>query len=225
MRIAENIALLRQEIPLHVKIIAVSKTMPAFIVREAYDAGQRIFGENKVQELTEKKPLLPPDVEWHMIGHLQTNKVKYIIPFVHLIHAVDSLKLLSVINHEAAKIGRKIDCLLQMRIAREETKFGMSFSDADSLLGSGEFKDFQFVRITGLMGMATFTDDRLQIKDEFLHLTSFFNELKSKRFSGDSSFRELSMGMSGDYRLALEAGSTMIRIGSLIFGERNYNNK
>jgi pyridoxal phosphate enzyme (YggS family) len=223
MGIAENIALLRKEIPQHVKIVAVSKTMPADLMMEAYYAGQRSFGENKVQELTEKQLIMPKDIEWNLIGHLQTNKVKYVVPFVRLIHSVDSMKLISEINHEACKIGRTIDCLLQMRIAREESKFGMLFTDVKQMLNSDEFSCFQNIRITGLMGMATFTDETSQVKEEFLQLACYFKEIKAKWFSNDPLFKELSMGMSGDYMLAIEAGSTMVRIGSLIFGNRNYN--
>jgi pyridoxal phosphate enzyme (YggS family) len=205
MSIAKNIALLRNEIPGHIKIVAVSKTMPSTLVKNAYDAGLRAFGENRVQELTEKHQALPK------------------VPFVHLIHSVDSLKLLSEINLEAEKINRSVDCLLQIRIASEETKFGMTFADAGELLNSPEFKQFNSVRLTGLMGMATFTDDTGQVKDEFLQLSSYFKEIKATWFPDNASFKELSMGMSGDYKLAIEAGSTMVRIGSLIFGERNYN--
>ena len=222
MGVADNITLLHKEIPQHVKIIAVSKTMPPALIKEAYDAGHRAFGENRVQELTGKQKSLPTDVEWHLIGHLQTNKVKYIVHFVHLIQSVDSLKLLSEINREAARINRKIDCLLQIRIAREDTKFGLSFADTNQVLHSGEYKDFQNIRITGLMGMATFTNNEDQIKEEFLSLARYFEELKNRWFSHSETFKELSMGMSGDYKLAIEAGSTMVRIGSLIFGERKY---
>jgi pyridoxal phosphate enzyme (YggS family) len=220
MVIDENIARLRAEIPRHVKIVAVSKTMPAEIVQEAYNAGQRVFGENKVQELTEKHPVLPADIEWHMIGHLQTNKVKYIVPFVTLIHSVDSLKLLYEINKEAAKINRRIDCLLQIRIAGEETKFGMTMADSVALLDAAEYKNFGNIRITGLMGMATFTDNRIRVRDEFTSLAKCFKELKSKFFLHEPSFADLSMGMSGDYDIAIETGATILRIGSLIFGER-----
>jgi hypothetical protein len=223
MGIKENIALLRKEIPQFVKIVAVSKTMPAAVIKEAYNAGHLAFGENRVQEITEKQQLLPSDIEWHLIGHLQTNKVKYVVPFVQVIHSADSLKLLSEINREAAKAKRKIDCLLQMRIAREETKFGLSFTEAAQILSSDECDDFQHIRITGLMGMATYTENTKLIKEEFSQLARYFNEMKAKWFSNISSFKELSMGMSGDYKLAIEAGSTMVRIGSLIFGERNYN--
>jgi pyridoxal phosphate enzyme (YggS family) len=223
MHIAENIAQIRSQIPPHVKIIAVSKTMPAAIVKEAYEAGQRAFGENKVQELSEKQPIMPKDTEWHLIGHLQTNKVKLVAPFVHLIHSVDSMKLLSAINLEASKINRTIDVLLQMRIATEETKFGLSFSEVKQLLNSDECKGFQHIRVKGLMGMATYTSNNKQVKSEFLQLTRYFEEIKTSWFSNDDYFKELSMGMSGDYQLAIEAGSTMVRIGSLIFGERNYS--
>jgi len=223
MGIAENITKLRKEIPQHVKIIAVTKTMPVEIVTQAYDAGHRVFGENRVQELMQKNQELPADIEWHLIGHLQTNKIKFVVPFVHLIHSVDSLKLLSAINHDASGLNRKIDCLLQMRIAREETKFGLSFEQAEQILCSNEFSDFQHIIITGLMGIATFTDNFRQIRDEFLLLAGHFEEIKAKGFPHDQSFTELSMGMSGDYKIAIEAGSTMIRIGSLIFGERNYH--
>jgi hypothetical protein len=176
-----------------------------------------------VQELIEKQQSLPGDMEWHLIGHLQTNKVKYIVPFVQLIHSVDSLRLLSEINREASRIGRKIDCLLQMRIASEDTKFGLTWDEARRILNSSEYKDFQSIRIVGLMGMATFTDNTGQVKKEFLLLARYFQEIKKEWFSEVTSFKELSMGMSGDYWLAIEAGSTMVRIGSLIFGERNYN--
>jgi pyridoxal phosphate enzyme (YggS family) len=224
MGIDENIALLRKEIPQFVKIVAVSKTMPVAVIQEAYNAGQRVFGENRVQEMTEKRQMLPSDIEWHLIGHLQTNKVKYVVPFVQVIHSVDSLKLLSEINREAAKVKRQIDCLLQIRIAREDTKFGLSFTEAAQMLDSGECNDFQNIKITGLMGMATYSENTKLIKEEFLQLARYFNEMKAQWFSNISSFKELSIGMSGDYKLAIEAGSTMVRIGSLIFGERNYNN-
>jgi PLP dependent protein len=223
MGISENLSLLRGEIPQEVRIIVVSKTMPVSDILEAYGSGHREFGENKAQELSEKQKHLPSDIEWHMIGHLQTNKVKLIIPFVHLIHSVDSLKLLSVIDAEAAKSGRRIDCLLQIRIAREETKFGLTPVEAEQLLKSAEYHSFRHIRITGLMGMATFTDDFIQVKSEFSQLAILFERFRSAYFRNDPAFCERSMGMSGDYKLALEAGSTMVRIGSLIFGKRNYN--
>ena len=224
MGIAENLERLRKEIPPEVKIIVVSKTMPVSAIREAYDTGQRDFGENKAQELYNKHEQLPSDMLWHMIGHLQTNKVKLIIPFIHLIHSVDSLKLLSVINAGAVKTGRTINCLLQIRIAREETKFGLTYDDAQELLSAGEYLSFRHIRITGLMGMATFTGDTVQIQQEFSQLAAHFSNIRGKYFPNDPAFSELSMGMSGDYRTAIKSGSTMVRIGSLIFGERNYNN-
>jgi pyridoxal phosphate enzyme (YggS family) len=205
-----------------VKIVAVSKTISPDVIQDAYDSGHRAFGENRVQELQAKQSSLPSDIEWHMVGHLQTNKVKYVVPFVHLIHSVDSLKLLGEIDREAAKLNRTVDCLLQIRIAREVTKSGLSSDDAKTLLDSREYNDLQFARITGLMGMATFTDNADQIREEFLLLARYHRELKERWFQGVPSFRELSMGMSGDFKIAIEAGSTIIRIGSLIFGERKY---
>jgi pyridoxal phosphate enzyme (YggS family) len=187
---------------------------------EAYEAGLRDFGENKVQEMIEKQPQLPADVRWHLIGHLQTNKVKYIAPFVHLIHSIDSLKILAEINKQAAKNERVIDCLLQIYIAAEETKFGLSPEEALQLLESEKVQKMKNVRICGLMGMATFTDNQEQVKSEFKTLKKFFNQLKSNRFSKEDSFNILSMGMSGDYLLAIEEGSTMVRIGTAIFGLR-----
>lgn len=224
MGIAENLSRLRKEIPAEVKIIAVSKTKPVPDIQEAYDAGQRNFGENKAQEIAEKQKQLPPDIAWHMIGHLQTNKVKLIASFISLIHSVDSLKLLSVIDTEAAKAGRCIDCLLQIRIASEETKFGMTPEDAVQLLQTPEYHSLSHIRITGVMGMATFTTDMEQVQQEFSQLASCFSRMKKSYFTHDPDFREISMGMSDDYTVALKNGSTMVRIGSLIFGERIYNN-
>jgi PLP dependent protein len=223
MGIAENLNSFRKEIPQNVKIIAVSKTRPIADLLIAYNAGQRAFGENKVQELIHKQPLLPGDVEWNMIGHLQSNKIKFIVSWIHLIHSVDSLKLLVEINREAVKINRIVDCLLQIHIASEESKFGLSFEEASSLLNSDEYKGMSHIRIRGLMGMATFTDDEIQVRKEFDQLASCFIKIREKWFREDASFSELSMGMSGDYKLAIEAGSTMVRIGTSIFGERNYN--
>ncbi len=220
MSIAENISHLRNEIPPIVTLIAVSKTKPVADIREAYEYGQRDFGENKVQELVEKHPMLPGDIRWHMIGHLQTNKVKQIVPFIHMIHAVDSLKLLSVINAEGEKVNRVINCLLQIYIASEETKFGLSPEEAAQLIESSLSGPFNHVRICGLMGMATYTDKMEQVKREFGVLKECFARFSEKYFKGQETFRELSMGMSGDYRLAIETGSTMVRIGSLIFGSR-----
>lgn len=218
--IAERILELRRELPGNVQLIAVSKTKPNADIIQAYQAGQRAFGENKVQEMTDKYNELPKDIEWHLIGHLQTNKVKYIAPFVHLIHAVDSLKLLKEINKEAVKNNRVIDCLLQFHIASEETKFGLSFEEATELLESGEFISFENVRITGVMGMASFVEDEEQVADEFRTLYNYFQIIKSHHFKFNPDFKEISMGMSGDYKIAVEEGSTMVRIGSTIFGGR-----
>ncbi len=220
--VAKNIAQIRATLPSHVRLVAVSKFHPAEMIREAYDAGQRIFGESRVQELLLKKPVLPDDIEWHFIGHLQTNKVKQIVPFVSMIHSIDTPKLLQEINKAAEHIDRKISCLLQIHIAREESKFGFSFEECREYLRSGAWKDLHSVQLCGVMGMATLTDDREQIKSEFLSLHKFFNEIKKDYFSEDESFREISMGMSDDYPLAIEAGSTLVRIGSRIFGERVY---
>jgi len=219
--IAENIQHLQKELPSHVRLIAVSKTKPVSDLQQAYDAGQRIFGENYVQELTEKQPLLPADIEWHFIGHLQSNKVKYIAPFVHCIHGVDSFKLLKEISKQAVKNNRTIQCLLQVHIAQEESKFG--FSPAELLEQSTAFnpQDYPGVELCGLMGMASFSDDLQLVRSEFQRLKSTFDTLQSGAFSSLSSFREISMGMSGDWKMAIEEGSTMIRVGSAIFGSRN----
>jgi hypothetical protein len=203
------------------KLIAVTKTYPPETIREAYALGCRDFGENRVQELLEKQPLLPPDVRWHLIGHLQTNKVRYIAPFVAMIHSVDSSRLLEEINKQAAKCGRVIDCLLQFHIAAEETKFGLSREEAAALLQNEYFEKLSNARICGVMGMATFTDDEDQIHREFSALHDHFNWLKTSWFADRPEFCEISMGMSGDWQIALEEGSTMVRIGSLLFGKRN----
>ena len=218
--IVDRLSEIRDEIPKEVTLVAVSKTKPASDIQIAYDAGQRIFGENKVQELTAKEEALPKDIQWHFIGHLQTNKVKYIASFVSVIHAVDSLKLLKEINKQAIKNNRTIDCLLQFHIADEESKFGLDFEKAQELLGSREFVELQNVNIIGVMGMATFTKNEEQVRDEFQNLESYFNVLKSHYFKFNEDFRTISMGMSGDYRLAIEEGSNMIRLGSTIFGAR-----
>jgi pyridoxal phosphate enzyme (YggS family) len=220
MSIAENIAHIKNEIPKHVTLIAVSKTKPNAAILEAYNTGQRVFGENKVQELLDKYETFPKDIEWHLIGHLQTNKVKYIAPFVALIHAVDSLKLLTEINKQAQKNNRTIPCLLQFHIAKEDTKFGLNLDEAKQLLASNEYQQLKNISIVGVMGMATFTDNTAQIAKEFAHLHTIFHELKTTFFAKHPSFKELSMGMSGDYAIAIEQGSTMIRVGSTIFGER-----
>ncbi|KJJ39529.1 YggS family pyridoxal phosphate-dependent enzyme [Aequorivita vladivostokensis] len=218
MTISENLKNLKKALPKDVTLVAVSKTKPVSDLMEAYNAGQRVFGENKIQEMEAKWQEMPKDVEWHMIGHVQRNKVKYMAPFVSLIHAVDSLKLLKEINKEALKNNRTINCLLQVKIAEEESKFGMDEADAASLLASEAFKKLQNVKVVGLMGMATFTDDERQISEEFQKLKDVFEKFKVQ----DSRFKILSMGMSGDYKIAIEHGSNMVRVGSAIFGERNY---
>lgn len=218
--ITENISTLKHQLPSSVMLIAVSKTKPISDIREAYNAGQRFFGENKVQELLDKKDLLPKDIEWHLIGHLQSNKVKYIVPFISMIHSIDSYKLLTIINSEALKNKRVVNCLLQIHIAGEETKFGFSMQELCENLQSYDVLNLKNVRICGVMGMATFTSDSNQVSKEFGYLKDCFQSLKESFFKSNNYFREISMGMSGDYKLALKEGSTMVRIGSLIFGER-----
>jgi len=202
------------------RLVAVSKTHPISRILELYQQGQRAFGENRPQEMLEKQAALPADIEWHMIGHLQTNKVKLIAPFVALIHSVDSLRLLQEIDHQARKYNRTIDCLLQFHIALEDTKFGLSEAEALEIIQSPEYSSLQNVRICGVMGMATFTENTDQVRAEFQQLKSIFDHLKAKCFAQAAYFKEISMGMSGDWELALEEGSTLIRIGSLIFGAR-----
>ncbi|HBE41394.1 MAG TPA: YggS family pyridoxal phosphate-dependent enzyme [Bacteroidales bacterium] len=219
--IASNIISVKKDIPSGVKLVAVSKTKSAGEILEAYSTGHRLFGENRVQELLSKKDFLPRDIEWHLIGHLQSNKVKYIVPFITLIQSVDSYKLLKVINSEAEKINRRVDCLLQFHIAREETKFGFNMKEAEAMISSSEFGQIKKINLCGVMGMATFTEDEKVIRDEFRLLTGCFKELKNRFFPQNDQFREISMGMSGDYKIAIEEGSTLIRIGSIIFGERN----
>ncbi|SFG07572.1 hypothetical protein SAMN04488033_12515 [Salegentibacter agarivorans] len=218
MSISENIKKYKTELPEDVTLVAISKTKPTEDLLEAYEAGQRHFGENKIQEMTDKWEELPKDIKWHMVGHVQRNKVKYMAPYVFLIHAVDSLKLLKEINKEADKNDRSIDCLLQIKIAEEDSKYGISAEEAKEILDSEKFKSFDRVKVKGLMGMATFTDDETQVKKEFEHLKSVFNDFKATY----SNMNILSMGMSGDYKIALDCGSNMVRIGSDIFGERNY---
>jgi pyridoxal phosphate enzyme (YggS family) len=219
MAIAENLLKIKKTLPENVTLVAVSKTKPVQDVMEAYTAGQRIFGENKIQEMAEKWEQMPKDIQWHMIGHVQTNKVKYMAPFVHLIHGVDSLKLLEEINKQALKNNRVIDCLIQIYIAEEESKFGLDEVELENLLASASFKQMNNIRIVGLMGMATFTDDQNQIKKEFTHLKSIFETIQ-KLETKNCQLTIISMGMSGDYPLAIECGSTMVRIGSSIFGGR-----
>ncbi|PRY95988.1 YggS family pyridoxal phosphate-dependent enzyme [Marinilabilia salmonicolor] len=220
--VSQSIQKLKEQLPGEVTLVAVSKTKPNEMIMEAYEAGQRIFGENKVQELVDKQESLPKDIQWHMIGHLQRNKVKYIAPFVSLIHGVDSLRLLRAINKEGAKNERIIPCLLQMHIASEETKFGLDETELFELLESQDFQSFSNVEIRGLMGMATFTDDREKVAGEFRTLKNTFERVKEKYFKEREEFSFLSMGMSSDYEIAVEEGSNMVRIGSSIFGERNY---
>jgi pyridoxal phosphate enzyme (YggS family) len=218
--IGENIISLKRELPSGVKLVAVSKTKPVSDILQAYNAGQRIFGENRVGELLLKKEQLPEDIEWHLIGHLQTNKVKSIITSVSLIHSVDTLKLLRTINDEALKMNRLVNCLLQFHIATEETKFGFSIEEALNMTGSEEFSHLKSVRICGVMGMATFTDDKNLVSSEFRSLAGYFRLLRERFYQNSPEFCEISMGMSGDFRTAIGEGSTMVRIGSLIFGER-----
>ncbi len=221
MSIAANLTKLKRELDSYdAKLIAVSKTKSNEEIMEAYNAGQRIFGENQVQELADKYEHLPKDIEWHLIGHLQTNKVKYIAPFISLIHSVDSLKLLIEINKQAIKNKRIIDCLLQVYIADEDTKFGLGYDETIELLRSEEYAQLKNIRIVGLMGIATNTKLEKQINDEFNELKVFFEGIKQSFFRKEESFKEISMGMSGDYKIALENGSTMIRVGSTIFGNR-----
>ena len=203
-----------------VMLVAVSKTKPNEVILDFYKNGHTIFGENKVQELVNKYEALPKDIEWHMIGHLQSNKVKYIAPFVAMIHSIDSLKILKEINKQARKNNRTIDCLLQIHIAEEESKFGLDEQEVLEILKSDTYHTFKNIRIAGLMGMATYTDDMDQVRQEFRYLKTLFDRLKEQFFKDKPEFKEISMGMSGDYRIAVEEGSTMVRIGSLLFGER-----
>jgi pyridoxal phosphate enzyme (YggS family) len=224
MSISANLSAITKQLPAHCKLIAVTKTHSPAVIQEAYDAGHRAFGENKVQEMTEKAEQLPKDIEWHLIGHLQTNKVKYMAAFVSMIHAVDSLKLLSEINKQALKVNRVIPCLLQVHIADEETKFGFSEGEIQTMLASAELQSMKNITVKGLMGMATFTTDENKIRNEFRTLKLLFERLKSTALPAQVQMDELSMGMSGDYQIAIEEGSTMIRVGSAIFGHRDYNN-
>ncbi len=218
--IARNIIALREEIPANVRIVAVSKLKSADDILKAYNTGQKIFGENRVQELVRKYNSLPRDIEWHFIGHLQSNKVRRIASFVNMIHSVDTFRLLKVIDQEAARADRVIDCLLQFYIATEETKYGFNLSEVLEMLESEDFQKLKNIRICGVMGMASFIDDDDQIRREFMYLSECFRRLKDEFFSGDDAFKELSMGMSGDYKIALEEGSTIVRLGSTIFGSR-----
>lgn len=218
--IVQNISILKSQLPQSVKLVAVSKTKPVSDILKAYNTGQRCFGENRVQEIISKKDHLPSDIEWHLIGHLQSNKVKSIVSFISMIESVDSFRLLQVINSEAQKAGRKIDCLLQIYIASEETKYGFTIQELKKELESGVLNDMHNISICGVMGMATCSTDTVKIEHEFRTLREYFLFLKDTFFKADNKFREISMGMSGDYELAVKEGSTMVRIGSLIFGER-----
>ena len=222
MSVQQNIISIRKHIPAHVQLVCVSKFHPDEVLLEAYYAGERVFGESKVQEMCGKQQRLPKDIHWHFIGHLQTNKIKQIVPFVDLIHGVDSFKLLVEINKQAEKQNRKVNCLLQVYIASEATKFGFSPDGLKSLLATAEWQELKNINIAGLMGMATFTDDKNQIRSEFKSLKMLFDELKNIYFADNASFKEISMGMSDDYQIAIEEGSTMVRVGSSIFGVRNY---
>ncbi len=217
--IKENLQKIKSELPNNVTLVAVSKTKPVSDLQEAYDAGQRIFGENRIQEMVEKYEVLPKDIQWHMIGHLQSNKVKYMAHFVDLIHGVDKFSTLKEINKQAKKHNRTIKCLLQAKIAKEETKFGFTFEEIEEILNSETLLELKNIEISGLMGMATFTDDKDQLNEEFSSLSNLFNKLKTK----NPRLSTLSLGMSGDYKIAIENGSNMIRVGSSIFGVRNYN--
>lgn len=217
-----NIKRISDELPVGVKLVAVSKFHPVEALKEAYAAGQRIFGESRAQELQVKHPAMPADVEWHFIGHLQTNKVRALVPYVTLIHSVDSVKLLNCINDEAKRIGRVVDVLLQLHVAKEETKFGMTHDECVELVESGAIAELKNVRVRGVMGMATNTDDVKEVRKEFKAIKATFDELKSRCFAGSDYFSEISMGMSDDYHIAIEEGSTLVRIGTSIFGQREY---
>lgn len=221
--IKENLEKIRATVPEGVTLVAVSKTKPISDLQEAYDAGQRIFGENYPQEMRDKHEVLPQDIQWHFIGHLQTNKIKYIIPYVTLIHSIDTANLLEAVNKEAKKHDRVVDCLLQFHIALEETKFGLDLDEARQLLDSEAFKQMENVCICGVMGMGTFTDNMDEVRKEFKHLKSIFETLKKDYFANQPQFKEISMGMSEDYPIAIEEGATLIRVGSKIFGARVYN--
>ena len=219
--ISENLSKVKANLPSDVQLVAVSKTKPNEAILEAYEAGQRVFGENRVQELTDKYESLPKDIEWHMIGNLQTNKVKYIAPFVSLIHGVDSFKLLQEINKRAKNEERIIDVLIQFHIAQEDSKSGFDFDEAKEMFENQQFPELENINVRGVMGMATFTDNKEQIQDEFRTLNNYFQIFKSHFFKFNDNFSVVSMGMSGDYEIAIEEGSNMVRIGSTIFGDRN----
>ncbi len=223
MGIQKNLNDIKSILPEHVTLVAVSKTKPVSDLMEAYNAGQRFFGENKIQEMVDKYNTMPKDIEWHMIGHVQSNKVKYMASFVRLIHGVDNFKLLKEINKQALKYGRVIDCLLQIKIASEDSKFGMTPEDASEIIKSEAFSELKNIKIVGLMGMATFTDDENLVKKEFNYLKDTFENLKQIIKTHNFQLNTISMGMSGDYKLAIKCGSTMVRVGSSIFGTRSYH--
>lgn len=220
MSVAEQITRLQKELPEGVKLLAISKYQPIEAIQEAYDAGQRMFGENHIQEMAAKAAALPKDIQWHFTGHVQTNKIKYMAPFVSLVHAVDSFRLLREIDKHAAKHERRIDCLLQIHIAQEDTKYGLTVDECRQLLANEPWRELEHVRITGLMAMGSNTDDMEQVRHEFRQIKGLFDELKEKHFANEPSFSQLSEGMTDDYPIAIEEGSTIVRIGSMIFGER-----
>jgi pyridoxal phosphate enzyme (YggS family) len=220
MSVQSNLKEIKDSLPEGVTLVAVSKTKPVEEIMKAYNSGQRIFGENRVQEIISKKDLLPQDIEWHLIGHLQTNKVKFVVPFISMIHSVDSERLLKTINNEAGMINRVIDVLVQFHIALESSKFGFSYEEAETLISSGLLMELKNIRVCGVMGMATFTDNIDLVRKEFRTLNGYFNRLKSRFFQNNENFNEISMGMSDDYHIAIEEGSTMVRVGSSIFGKR-----
>ncbi|QNR24968.1 YggS family pyridoxal phosphate-dependent enzyme [Croceimicrobium hydrocarbonivorans] len=220
MSIAENLVQIKAGLAADVQLVAVSKTKPNSAIQEAYEAGQRVFGENRIQEMSDKAEALPKDIEWHMIGHVQDNKIKYMAPFVSMVHGMDKEKRIKTLNKEASKVDRRIDCLVQIHIAEEDSKFGFDYDEAKALFSKDLESLYPNVRICGLMGMATFTDNEDQVRKEFRGLSQFFHQLKQELFEKDY-FKVLSMGMSGDYKIAMEEGSTMVRIGSSIFGARN----
>lgn len=222
MKISDNLLSIRESLSDGTRLIAVSKYHPVEAIKEAYEAGQRLFGENHVQEMAAKYLLLPTDIEWHFIGHLQSNKIKYMISFVTMIHGVDSFKLLKEIDKQAAKVGRTVDCLLQLHVALEETKFGFSFNECRDMLQQNEWSLLKHIRICGVMGMATHTDNDEEVKNEFTSIHHFFVEIKNDYFAENDYFKEISMGMSDDYSIAMECGSTLVRVGTKIFGPRQY---
>ena len=223
MSITQGLKKIKEQLPEEVTLVAVSKTKPIKDILEAYNSGQRVFGENKIQEMVEKHDLMPKDIQWHMIGHVQRNKVKYMASFVCLIHGVDNFKLLKEINKQAEKYDRVIDCLFQLKIAEEDSKFGMTYNDAEAIIKSEEFSELKHINVIGFMGMATFTDNQNKIKKEFASLKTIFTTLSRHKYSNFNP-KVLSMGMSSDFQLAIECGSNMVRIGSTIFGARNYTN-